>query len=224
MHRRAVLAGIPAALTLGGCTDLLSGEDATFEASPAVVAEDAASETGYQERRIAEQRIERTYERVDRTVVVRNVIAEYAREVSLGPIGGELARFTVLSSPTVEVGPIGPLNPIKDMDNREIAEMVQEQYGTIENLQAVGERQVPFLGGDETVTKFSGEARTEGGETVDVFVHISRTQSEDDFVLAIGVHPREVDDEDEVDTLVEGIRHPADDVTVETPSQDTEAE
>lgn len=224
MHRRAVLGGIPTALLLGGCTDIITGGDATFEAEPAVVSEDAYSGTGYEEQRVVEQRIERTYDQVGQTVVVRNVIAEYAREVNLGPIGGELARFTVLSTPTVEVGPIGPLNPVEEMSNREIAEMVQKQYGTIQNLQAVDERQVTFLGDSVTVTKFSAEARTEGGQDIDVFVHIGRTESEDDFVLAIGVHPRGIDDQENVDALVEGIRHPAEDVTVATPADETPTE
>lgn len=217
MKRRAVLAGVPTALLVGGCTDLLSGDQTTFEADVAIVSDSARSETGYQERRVVENRIERNFESVDTTVAVVNVVAEYAREASIGFVSGELARFTVLSTPTVEVGPVGPLNPIKDKSNRELAEMVQQQYGGIQNVQQVGERDGTLLGSSVTVSKFSAQAQT-GGQSVDVYLHLARTENEGDFVLAIGVHPQDVDEQSKIDRLLEGVEHPVDSVTPSTPS------
>jgi len=208
MKRRTVLAGVPAALLLGGCTDVLSGDEVTFEADTATVSEDARSDTGYEETRVEDQTIERNFDQVDQTVVVVNRIAEYSREVSLGPIGGELARFTVVSTPTVEVGPVGPLNPVDDMDDQEIAEMMQNEYEQIQNVEQVDERSVTVLGESVSISKFSAEAQTEGGESVDVFVHIGQTQSEEDFLLAVGVHPQDVDEEDNIDTLISAVQHP----------------
>lgn len=208
MKRRAVLAGVPTALLLGGCSDLLSGDEITFEAETAVVADSAQSEADYEEQRVEDMTIERDYDQVDRTVVVVNRLAEYSRQVSLGPIGGELARFTVLATPKVEVGPVGPLNPVGDMDNKELAEMVQEEYGSVQNVQEVEEREASVLGDSETVTKFSAEAQTQGGESVDVFMHVAKVENGDDFVLGIGVHPQDIDEQENVDTMLAGIEHP----------------
>lgn len=208
MKRRAVVAGIPAALLLGGCTDLLSDDEVTFEADQAVVGDEARSEASYDEKRVEEQVIEREFQQVDRTVVVVNQVAEYARSVELGPIGGELARFTVLASPAVEVGPVGPLNPIEDMDNEELAEMVQEEYDQVDNVEQVGEREVTLLGESVTVTKFSADAQTQGGQSVPVYFHIAQTSNGDDFVVTVGVHPQDVNEEEEVDTLIAGVEHP----------------
>ena len=208
MKRRAVLAGVPSALLLGGCTDLLSEDEVTFEADTAAVSDEAQSETDYDEKRIEEQVIEREFEQVDRTVVVVNQVAEYARSVELGPIGGELARFTVLASPAVEVGPVGPLNPIDDMDNEELAEMMQDEYDQVQNVEQVDEREVTLLGDSVTVSKFSAEAQTEGGETVEVFLHVAQAASGEDFVVTVGVHPQDIDEEAEIDTLIAGVEHP----------------
>lgn len=210
MKRRAVLAGVPTALLMGGCTSLLSGEDVTFEADTALVAESALSDTDYEEKRVEDQTIERNFDQVDQTVVVVNRIAEYSREVSVGPLGGELARFTVLATPTVEVGPVGPLNPVDDMDNQELAEMVQDEYDGVENVQQVSERDVTLLGNTTTVTKFSAEAQTQSGESVDVYIHLAQAESGEDFVVAIGVHPQDIDEQDNVDTLMAGVEHPID--------------
>ena len=213
MKRRAVLAGLPAAVLLGGCTDLLSDDEVTFEADTAVVPEDVQTETDYQEKSVEDQTITREFERVDRTVVVVNRVAEYSREVELGPVGGELARFTVVATPTVEVGPVGPLNPVEDMDNDEIAEMMQDEYDEVRNVEAVGEREATLLGETVTVTKYSAEARTQGGESVEVFVHIAQGENEEDFVLTVGVYPQDLEDvEDEestIDRLIESVQHPA---------------
>lgn len=208
MKRRAVLAGASSALLLGGCTDLLSGDEVTFEADTAVVPDQVQSETDYQEQRVEDMTIERDYDRVDRTVVVINRLAEYSNEVEIGPIGGELARFTVLSTPKVEVGPVGPLNPVDDMSEKELAQKLQQEYGSVQNVQEVDERDVSMLGETVSVTKFSAEAETQGGQNVDVFLHIGKVEHEDDIVLAIGVHPQELDEQENVDTLMGGIEHP----------------
>lgn len=210
MKRRAVLAGVPTALLLGGCTDLLTGDEERFEADTAVVAEAALSDTGYRETRVEDMTIERNYDRVDKTVVVVNRLAEYAKEVSIAGIGGELARFTVLATPKVEVGPVGPLNPVEEMSNKEVAEMVQSEYDTVENIERVGTRETTLLGGTVEVAKFQADAVTQAGESVEVFMHIGKAESGDDFILAIGVHPRDIDEEDDVDRMMAGVEHPVD--------------
>jgi hypothetical protein len=210
MKRRAVLAGVPTALLFGGCTDLLTGDEERFEADTAVVAESTRSETGYQEKRVEDMVIEKNYDRVDKTVVVVNRLAEYSKEVNIAGLGGELARFTVLATPKVEVGPVGPLNPVKEMSNKAVAERLQEGYDTVDNIEQVGSREATLLGETVEVAKFQADAETQAGESVEVFIHIARVASGDDFLLAIGVHPRDIDEQDNVDAMMDGVRHPAD--------------
>lgn len=209
MRRRTLLAGLPATVLLSGCMDLITGDKARFEAQTAVVADDVASDTGYQEKSVRTDRIERTFEQVDRTVVVINSMAEYARSVTVGPLSGELARFTALATPKITIVPGQPANPVDDMDNKALAEMVQSEYSDVSNVQHESDREVQMLGDAVQISKFSARARTQSGESVDVYIHIGQTDNEDDFVIAVGVHPQELDDQDEVDQLVGGIQHPA---------------
>lgn len=217
MKRRAVLAGVPTALLMGGCTDLLSGESVRFEAETAIVSESARSDTGYQEKRVEEQKITRNFSQIDKKVVVVNSIAEYSRSISLGPLSGELARFTVLASPAVTVGPVGPLNPLDDMSNKELAQTMQQEYSGISSIQKVSSREQSLLGNTVTVTKFSAKAETQGGQTVDIYLHIAKTESADDFIAVVGAHPQDIDEEGRVNRLMEGVVHPANTGTA-TPS------
>jgi hypothetical protein len=208
MNRRAVLAGVPTALLISGCTDLITGEEARFEAETATVAQQTLSETNYEEQTVEEDVQERNFEQVDRTVVVVNMLAEYSRSVDVGlGLGGELARFTVLASPQVEIAGQA-FNPIDDLDNQELAMRLQKQYDSINNIQSVDERDGSLLGETVTVSRFEAEAQTEG-ESVEVFIHIAQTQSESDFIVSLAVHPKDIDEADNIDRLLEGVQHPA---------------
>ena len=214
MKRRAVLAGLPTTLLLSGCTSLLTQEEAEFEAERAVVTESARSETNYSEANRTENTRERNFDGVDRTVVVINKLTEYARSVDLPlDVGGELARFTVLASPEVTIVPGDPANPIGDMDNEDLAETVQEQYGTIENVEKRDQREADLVGETVTVSRFRADAETQD-ETTEVTLHIAQGESErsdggGDFVVTVAVHPSDVDERDNVDRLLAGVDHPA---------------
>lgn len=209
MRRRTVIAGIPAALLFSGCTDLIRGDEARFEADTAVVADDVVADSGYEKVEVTDDEIRKDFDQVDRTVVVINSMAEYARSVNIGPLGGELARFTVLATPKIDLVPGRPANPVGDMDDREIAEMVQSEYDDIDNVELVDTREGQLLGDTVEISKFAADAKTVGGEDVSVYMHIGQTDNEDDFVIVVGVHPRDVDDQDEIDALVGGVEHPA---------------
>lgn len=209
MKRRAVLAGLPSALLLGGCTDLITGDEARFEADRGVVSEAALSDTGYEEQSQDQQTIERNFDNVDRTVVVVNKVTEYSRSVDI-PLStdGELARFTVLATPKIDLVPGRPANPVGDMDNDELAERVQNQYDSVENVEQVGEREQELLGETVTVSKYEADAQTEGA-SAEINLHIAQGESEDDFVVAVGVHPTDIDEDDRINRLLEGVTHPA---------------
>lgn len=209
MKRRAVLAGLPSALLLGGCTDLITGNEAQFEADRGIVSESTLSDTDYEEQSRDEQTIERNFDNVDRTVVVINKMTEYSRSVDI-PLStdGELARFTVLATPKIDIVPGRPANPVGDMDNDELAERVQNQYDSVENVEQVGEREVELLGETVTVSKYEADAQTEG-EGAEINLHIAQGESEDDFIIGVGAHPTNLDEDDRVNALLEGVTHPA---------------
>ena len=212
MRRRTVLASVPGALLLGGCAGLL-GDSTEFEAERGVVSESASSETGYDEANRSERTTEREFQGVDATVVVINKITEYSRSVEVPlVIDGELARFTVLTSPGITVVSGDPANPISDMSNDDLAMRVQEQYETIENVERLDEREAELLGETTTVTRYRADAETEGQPT-EVNLHIARGRSErsdgdPDFVVTVGVHPADVDESDNIDRLNAGVEHP----------------
>lgn len=212
MQRRTVLAGVPGAL-LGGCTDILTQEQTEFEADRGVVSESARSDTGYEEVNRAAPRSENEYEGIDRTIVVINKLTEYARSMDL-PLasGGQLGRFTVLATPEVTVADRA-LNPVADMDNDELAMTVQDKYDSISNVRRVDERQADLLGEPTTVSRYRADAETEG-ESAEVHLHIAKgesTRSDDgtDYIVTVGVNPRDIDERDRIDRLVSAVRHPA---------------
>jgi len=214
MKRRAMLAGIPSALLLGGCTEILTQSETQFEAERGIVAESARSDTGYEEVNRGQSRTENTYGNV-RTVVVISKITEYARRMDL-PLagGGQLGRFTVLATPEVTVVPGEPANPVVDMSNDELAMTVQEKYERVENVQSIDERQAELLGETTTVSRYRADAETEGQST-EVHLHIAKGESQrsggdgTDIVVCLGVNPSDVDERDRIDRLLAGVEHPA---------------
>ncbi len=208
MHRRAVLAAIPT-IAFAGCTDFFTGDQVEFSADTAVVADDALEATDYEHQNTTEDEIRRDIENVDREVVVTNVMSEYSRSLDLVVATGELARFTVMATPVVEVGPVGPLNPVADMDNDELAELVQEEYSEINNIAQIDERQVQLAGEQTTVDRFRADAVLTDGTEIEVHIHIAQARSEEDFLITIAVHPSDLDEQDRIDQLVTNIQHPA---------------
>jgi hypothetical protein len=206
MKRRALLAGIPMAL-FAGCTDLVVNGEAEFEAQTATVSEEARSETNYEEVEIQESTVERELP-AGRTVRVVNALAEYSRTVETGlGVSGELARFTAVATPEVDIAGQA-MNPVADMDNDELAERVQQQYDNVQNIESVGDRTQTVADTETTVSKYDAEAQT-NGQNVDINIHICRIQSEGDFVICAAVHPRDIDEESRINTLLAGIQHPS---------------
>jgi hypothetical protein len=202
-----------AALVLtAGCVGVITGSEALLvEAEPISVSGAAQSAAGYEEARTTTQELQREVSAAGQTreVVVTNHVAEYARSVDAGPLGsGEFARFVVVSTPAVDV--LGQtFNPVGDMSNRELAELAQEQYEDLRNLQPAGERSVTVLGTDATVSQFTADARVaDTDRTMKVTLHVTRVRDGDDFIVIIGAHPTLLPGEAErVDTMLDGVRH-----------------
>lgn len=131
VDRRTFLAGSAVALGAGtaGCGFILGDEPLEFEADQATVAESTAADAGYEFQGVNDQVLERTFEAADqsRSVTVTNRMAEYEKQVDLGPLGEHRAAiFTALSTPQVSI--LGKtFNPVANMSTADLAERIQSQ-------------------------------------------------------------------------------------------------
>jgi hypothetical protein len=206
MTRRAAAVLLAVLMLTAGCS-LLPGGATTFTAGSVSVSEDTQSSSGYSLEGKRSQNISRSF--AGQEVTVTNRLAEYARSSSL-PVFGDtrVARFTVFATPQVEVAEQGPFNPVANLNNTELVLRLQEQYGSIQNVQRVGNRTETMLGSETNVGKFRADAVTSGGTETEVFLHITKVEHEGDFVIAIAVYPTQVDGEQEtVNTLLNGVEH-----------------
>ena len=212
MDTRRIIAvvAVAALVTMSGCGFLLGNEALEFNASPVAVDDTAQSDTGYEETRRSSQAVERSFQVAGQTrnVSVTNYLAEYGRTAETLFSDQQVARVTVLSSPKVQV--LGEsFNPLGDLSDRQLAQRFQEQYGSLDDLQFQSNRTASILGSERTVSKFTAQAQMNGGTYVDVNVHISKFADGDDFIVAVAVHPQQIDEESNVDTMFGGIVHPA---------------
>lgn len=210
--RRGLLAA-GAAIALGGplagCLDWLD-EQLTFEATAPSVTEAAVESSGYSYVDTRELTIERTFEAGGQSqdVTTINYAAEYEKTVET-PFGSERAAvFAALATPQVEV--LGQtFNPVGEMSTAELAELIQEQYDEIGDLEHVDDGTVEVLGQETTRSRFRGSGELGIGLTIDVDVHITEAvESGEDFVVCVGAYPRLLSGElDNVETLMTGVRH-----------------
>ncbi|WP_435197232.1 DUF6517 family protein [Natronomonas sp. EA1] len=212
MARRAVAALLLVGLMLtSGCIGFLTGGEALYFDSGTVSETDAAkSDTGYELERQGANNLTRTFSVAgqERNVTVTNHYAEYSRTAD-APLFGDtkVSRFSVFATPQVEIAGQGPFNPVSRMSNRELVLRLQQQYSAIEDVQFVSNRTVTMLGEETTVSKYNATATMEGGQEVEVTIHITKVQTESDFVIAAAVHPTKVDEQQEVDRMLEGVQH-----------------
>jgi len=206
MTRRAVAALLALLTITAGCS-ALSGAT-TFTAERGTVSESAQSSTDYSLANEDTQEVTRSF--AGQEVVVKNQLTEYARSTSLPVFGDQqVARFSVFTTPAVEVAGQGPFNPVADLNNTQLALRLQAQYDTIDNVQFESNRTETMLGDEVTVSKFRADAQTTEGTDTEVFMHLAQTRSGDDYVIAIAVYPAQLDGEQEnVDTLLNGVQHP----------------
>lgn len=213
--RRRLIAGIGTTglASLAGCSALdfaLGNESLRFEADAAVVAEGAVSETDYSEANRRSSTVERTFEAAgeSRTVEVTNQVVEYDRSLSVLGQKFRWALFAVLSTPRVEV--LGKsFNPIDDMDTDALAEMIQDRYDRIGNVERDSTRPVDVLGETVDVVRYRAEGRfTAADIRVDMTLHVTPAiATGGDFVVCLGAHPRMIDDTDDINTLLGGVEH-----------------
>ncbi len=214
ISNRRTLAAVAVALLLvtSGCIGFITGDEPlTFAADPAAVSDEAAQDAGYELNGTQPLEINETFEVAgqERQVTATNYLTDYQKSMELGPLGEtEVGVFTVVSTPAVEIAG-RTLNPIGSYSNERLVEFVQEQYSGMSDIERVGEQNVTVQGTETTVTKFAATATLEGQE-VDVYIHVTKYRDGDDFIVAIGVYPQQLDSEEEnIISMIESIEHPA---------------
>lgn len=203
-NRRAV-AGATAALAFGGagCLGFVTGDEPlTFEATQTTVSEEVLGETGYEE--VGVEDVVMTEEVASREIEVTNWQAQYERTIDLGIAELDAGVFVAFSTPKVEVAGRA-FNPVDEMSNRELLSEVQSEYEDLEIGDRVGTDTVTMLGTDVEVDRFDGSA-TIAGFDLDIYLHVARVESGDDFVIALGVYPQQLSSEDDrIFRLIEGL-------------------
>lgn len=202
-------AGLSVAAT-AGCLGFLSGST-TFEAKKAFTDESVADQGNYVRQEPRELDAERTFSVADqeKTVKVVNWVTEYYKTLDVGPLSGQRAGvFAVVSSPQVDV--LGQsFNPLADASPRDIASRFQSQYSGMSVGDRLDRTELSTLGTTVAVSTFEGTA-TIDGQQVDTKVVVSESaEHEGDHVLAIGVYPRDLDEGENMRSMIENLQHPA---------------
>lgn len=216
MQRTMLTALVGLLVVSAGCTGLLTGDTVEFTANEASVGDSALESTGYEGQNASEQTIERDVSvgGQERTVRITNHYAVYARSANVSEnVGGnvsgveapEVAQFVVISTPGAQMAG-QTLNPLARLSNRQLIDRVAERTGGIEDVEFVENRTVESLDGERNVGVFNGTTTLDGQE-VDVRIHVSSFEHEGDVIVAVGVHPVGIEEEENIDELLAGLEH-----------------
>lgn len=204
-------AGLVALLVLtAGCLGVLTGsEPFVATASDVGVSDSALSSTDFEAGETQTSWLNRTVDVAgqEREVRIRNHVATYQLPVSVSPDGAvRFGLFSVVSTPSVSIAGQA-LNPIGRMSHRDLVERVAAESGDVRDVQQEGSRELTVLGSAAEVTRFSATVERSGQE-IPVYVEVTRVQDGDDYVVGVGVYPRESTDvRPQVETLFTNIEH-----------------
>jgi len=188
-NRVAALLVVGIMLAMAGCTQLVTGEQASFAASEAGV--DDYEEKGFAHNTTEWQNITRTVEAAgqEREITVSNRVETYLNESGEGDEYPE-AAFALVTSPQVQIAG-QPMSPVSDWDNEDILEEFGgefDEYGEIESLDEEDEETMEVLGTETEVTTFEATVENDDGEERQVILTVTKFQHEGDFIIAIGAH------------------------------------
>lgn len=205
--RRGVLttmAGL-GAVGLAGCS-LLSG---TIEraADPAGVADEQRESAGFEHKRTQELPFETTVEvsGASRDLRLTNYLVDYGKNV--GEAGPQGASFVLFTTPSVTVAG-EEANPFAKFDDRKLLkEVVSRANQNAADVQEVGTRTANVLDSTTQFRVYEATTTVEEQE-VQIRIHFGRTSHDDDLLGVLGVHPRILDESENIYALVEGTEHP----------------
>ncbi|KTG30790.1 DUF6517 family protein [Haloferax profundi] len=213
VSKHAVAAFAFAALVLtSGCLGVLTGEESlTFESEPATTDATVASNAGYETNGTQTFEVNRTFDVAGQQprVVASNHITTYEKKIDLGFFEAKLGVFSVISTPAVDVAG-ETLNPIGDYSNDQLIGLVKSRYQGLDDVEQVNSRNVQILGEPANVTKYSATATFADNRQVDVYVHVTKVRHNEDFIVAVGVYPQQLDgEEDNILEMMRSIEHPS---------------
>ena len=199
-------------LVTSGCLGVITDQNTSFEATPATIDEGTASANGYQSAGTNTQKVTENFTVADqkKTVTVSNHITTYEKTLPLATGTAKAGVVSLIATPQVNV--LGQtFNPVKDLSNEELVKLVQDNYkGMSIQGPATETKPATVLGKDTEVSKFDGTA-TISGQSVDVFVHVTKVKHEGDFVIAVAVYPQQLssvsDEEAAVVAMLEAVSH-----------------
>ncbi|WP_049970971.1 DUF6517 family protein [Haladaptatus cibarius] len=209
MARKLLAGALVAVLVLtSGCLGFILGDTLSYSANKATVGDNALSETSYDKANEEQLNTERSFEVAgeSRDVEVTNWITQYEKSVGVSGVGeGTVATFTVLSSPRFELAGES-VNPLARYNNRQLVQKFVSGYGNVRNIQETDTRNVTMLGSETEVSTFTGTAQSNGA-SVEVNIHVTKVEHGDDIVVVMAVHPKQLDESDNVSRLIEGVEH-----------------
>jgi hypothetical protein len=205
--------GTVGAVGLAGCNGRLTSDGAAFGAVETSLSASVQSETGYSHHRTIKDTQTRQFSRfgISRTVEVTSVISEYDRAIELGFLGTRIqaAVFATLSTPQISL--LGKdFNPLAEMDTTAIANMIQERYDNIHNVQEEASLEAEVAGETTAVTRFTADAQlVEIGQGIQIYLYVSEpAEVGEDFVVTLAGHPTAFGrNEETVRTLMGGVTH-----------------
>jgi hypothetical protein len=224
MKRRGLLAAIAAStsVAVAGCA---GGEDGSYEfdASPARIPPNAASEAGYEGEPPESFVIEQEFDvaGVNAQVSATTWVAGYQNQ-------NNGSGLFVASTPDASVGGQS-VNPLVRADDAELIRRLLEQAdqrgiggeGTdvqAEDIEERGSETRTILGQEVEVSILettvdaqvsAGDNQSGNVEDVPVFLYVATVQHEEDVVALVGVHPTAVDARESVLSLMEQVEHPS---------------
>lgn len=204
-------------LTTTGCLGFVTGsEPLTLESEAVAVSDSVLSATNYEPVRSETIGIEESVTVADqtRTVKANCHLRVYAREVNLQvngvtlPADVAVSRFVVLSTPKAEIAGHS-LNPIGNYQEDELVRRFLREYDGIDNVQFVGNRTVQSLGEERTVSTFSTTIQVTENEQISATLQVASFAHGDDYITVIAIYPSQIDEQERINRLLEGLEHPA---------------
>ena len=216
LSRRSLLAaGATGTLALtAGCLDFVLGNGPLeLEAERAAPGDDALAETDYEESDVQHEEIDETVavSGIERQVRASLWASLYTKERELMGATREAGIFAAVSVPAVEVAGRS-FNPLADMDGKELLEELLNRFeggqGSVKNISHEESFGLDILGAGREVDVFVGETEY-GGETVEVEIGLTSFTHEDDMIVLLGSHPRQLPQESaNIELLMESVEHP----------------
>lgn len=209
-RRRALALGAIGIGALSGCStasELAGGGPIKRTAAPAVIAESAASESGYELDRQFEETLEQEVSAAGKTrkIIANNQFAMYKKTIQ----DIEQSSFAVIATPGFSIAG-QTLNPVAKMSNEELVDRFGQRLGGLQSATEIETLTQTVLDTDMTISKFSAKG-TFADQEIDVYAYLGKVVHEGDVVVAGGGYPKEYDSQEA--TTMEGlytdIEHPA---------------